>query len=373
MTEHERRLSKVETIVLEFATGKYGELEEGKKDSLFEHQEKVAVFLYDHGYRGKYIFAALCQNLLNDTNTSSGEVRKICGQITENAVKILSQYQNDYKNTYIINKNEVASIVKFADILISMDEMISDIPSNAESILGLMEECFTKLFFNQRFTEDFELRKQKLKNHISLSRVHDLDKMPEPINLKPGNQFDYLEILIKKEKVVDGHVNACDIYINGERFVDIIAMDERNFGYDECICGKYIGLAPNSILLPARTFLDHESNLYLDDDGRVHTLACNDCGISECSTVPVKIIVDELAVVWSDIGLKTGGVGPYTFNRLQYEQALNPGSAAYLSAYCHANGIRVQKNMSMMREMFQEALNFGNKQAIDFLESVKEI
>lgn len=371
--EHERKFSKVEALVFEFAASKYAELEHEKGDSLFKHQENVAIFLYDHGYRGKYVFTALCQNLLNDTNTRSEEIRNTCGQITEKAVRLLDQYHNDPKNTDLINKNEVASIVKIADLLITMNEMMTNASPNAALTLSSMDECFTKLTYHEHFIEDFEFRKEKLKIHILLSQAKDLDKMPKPVSLRSDSKFDHLEILIKKEKVVDGQVYACDIYINGERFIDIIAKDERGFGYQESMCGSYIGLPPHAILLPERTFIDLESNLYLDDDGRVHTLACGDCGLSECWTVPVKITAEENTVTWSDFGLKTGKVGPYTFDRAQYEHALDHGNAAYASAYCYANGIRVQKDASMMREMFQEALLYGNKQALDFLQSLNKI
>lgn len=369
--EYERSLNKMENKAFEFAFGKYNELENEMGEFLFKHQEKVAVLLYDHGYRDQYVFTALCQNLLDDTNARTEEIFECCDEITMEAVKALSQHRKDPQNVEIIRRNEVASIVRIADILISLDEMIINTPSNSISLLNSMEESYTVLAFHDRFIEDFILRKEKLKIQISLSQVKNLDQMPKPIGFSSDSEYDYLEILIKREMLVDGQVNACDIYINGDRLVDIIAKDEEYYGYEELICGNYIGLPPRSILLPKRTFLDSDSNLYLDSDGRTHTLACGDCGISECATVPVKITIDQNTVVWSDIGLKTGAVGPYTFNRSQYEQALDPGNAAYLSAYCYANGIRVQMDASMLREMFHDALRYGNKQAIDFFEMIQ--
>lgn len=189
-----------------------------------------------------------------------------------------------------------------------------------------------------------------------------------------NDTYDKFEIIIKKVKLVDGIYEVCDIYINGKSYIDMIADDERSSGINDSVCGSYIGLLPRYILLPeGKEFVNIQSNLTMEDDGRVHTLACDLCGESECHTVRAKIIVSNESVIWSDIGLKTGNVGPFKFKRDQYEQALDYGNAAYFSACCYANGIYLEKNIKMMKKMFIEAISRKNPQAIIDLQSINKI
>lgn len=189
-----------------------------------------------------------------------------------------------------------------------------------------------------------------------------------------GNNYDKFEIIIKEAELEEQGINkVCDIYINGERFIDMIADDEGKSGYDDSICGAYIGQFPEQVLLPIGTeYIDIESNLTMEEDGRVHTLACNLCGMSECWTVRARITVTDETVTWSEIGHKEGRLGPYTFNKEQYLKALDHGNAAFFSAYCYANGIYTNKDMRIMKERFMDAVKHKNKQAIAALTSFDE-
>lgn len=187
-----------------------------------------------------------------------------------------------------------------------------------------------------------------------------------------NDTYDKFEIILTKAHLVDDIYDVCDIYINEKSYIEMIAEDEMNNGFSESFCGSYVGLFPRYILLPeGKEFIDIKSNLTMDEDGRVHTLACALCGISECWTVRARITVTDETVTWSEIGHKEGRLGPFTFNKEQYLKALDYGNVAYHSAFCYANGVRVIQNMKIMKEMFMQAIYQKNPQAMIDLQSIE--
>jgi hypothetical protein len=370
------KFSNSEKKVEDFAYEKFlGLNEEG--DKLFWHSLEVARLLYQYGYRGKYVFTALCQYLPEHTGTSEAELKENCGRITAEAVRVLSQ-KNLRKKEYadLIRKNEVACLVKVADLMVHMKKVMLGEYGSASPLAREIDKYYRGFADRTKCKDEFDDLFYKLKLCVILDKTPDLDQMPPPEGWGEDNGYDRFEIVIKRARLVAGlSQDACDIYINGQRFIDMIKEDEIKRGWEKSICGNYIGRPPEHVLLPDCTvFTDSKSDQLRDvDDGRSYTLACSHCGESECSTVRARITVDEKTVTWSEIGVKEPGeVGPFTFRRDQYESALDYGNAAYLSAYCLANGIRgLKKNRTRMMVMLRQAILYGNKQAVGLLPNGK--
>lgn len=140
-----RRFSPCERKALEFAESKHeGQKRIGGADYI-EHPIGVAKYLYDHGYRGKYVFTAFCHDLLEDTDATEEEIFSICGRFTRDAVKSLTKREGLKTEEYLeqIKKDEVAYPVKVAD-----------------RIMNLLDSVKADLFFRERYvkeTEDYYL------------------------------------------------------------------------------------------------------------------------------------------------------------------------------------------------------------------------
>jgi len=188
---------------------------------------------------------------------------------------------------------------------------------------------------------------------------HDID------GLLDSNGFDRLDVIIRKHRFIetDEPWLVCDLYINGKSLIKMIRKKEKRFVFARKRSLGYAGLPPENALLPENaTFIDTDDrNLYLSPDGRVQTVVCDACGEADCNTIPVRITVTDSHVLWTEIGTPETKIGPFTFDRRQYEQVLDYKTAFYRSAYFYSNGIYVRKNKKMMQEMLEKALLAGQK------------
>jgi GTP pyrophosphokinase len=114
---NERRWSPIEEKVMHYATSKHEGQTRIGGESYFNHPKRVAEYLYDRGYRGKYVFTAFCHDLLEDTDATKEGIFSTCGRFTRDAVKLLTKEEGMDIALYLkrIEKNEVAYIVKVAD------------------------------------------------------------------------------------------------------------------------------------------------------------------------------------------------------------------------------------------------------------------
>jgi len=344
--------------------------EDGHK--IYWHSLEVARLLCRSGYRGKYVFTAFCQYLPQHAGTTTDQIKENCGRFTAEAVAILAQ-QTPNKREYAdqIFKNDVARVVKMADFMVSMQEIMMSEATGAASLVKEIEKYYQGYAVSTKFRAEYNDLFYKSKLCANLTKVPDLEKMPPPKGWESDGKHDCLEIIIKRVNLIAGiSQDACDIYINGNRFIDMIKEDERNYGWEKSQRGNYVGCPPHHILLPHNTALiDPENDPLRDElDGRSYILACGHCGFSECSTVRAQIDVNQGAdtLSWSRIGnQEPGKLGPFTFEKGQYEHAINHRNTAYLTAYCYANGLKgLKKNKTKMLEMLRQAILFGNQQAM---------
>jgi hypothetical protein len=128
---------------------------------------------------------------------------------------------------------------------------------------------------------------------------------------------------------------AVVIYINGRNLVELVREVELPFAAHEGhpdMAGQYLGLPPFELLLPSRHLLGEPAPLY-ESRGKTQVLAC-ECGEAGCWPLFVRIRLGDNTVTWSDFEQphrssrsaashwKYDQLGPFTFDRQQYEAAI---------------------------------------------------
>jgi hypothetical protein len=122
------------------------------------------------------------------------------------------------------------------------------------------------------------------------------------------------------------------IEVNGSELPELVREVElpgaRAEG-DEELAGHYVGLVPGYVRMDlAGHFLgDGGAKLYEVDEEKVQLLGCG-CGEVGCSPLLARITVTEDSVTWDEFEQPARpewdyeGLGPFTFERAQYERAL---------------------------------------------------
>jgi|GEM_PF-634699 len=178
MDQHLPRFSPSEKKALEFATMKHKGQKRIGGDDYITHPLSVALFLYGKGYRGKYVFTALCHDLLEDTDASSEEIFECCGRFTRDAVELLTKSKGidiqDYLNR--IKENEIAYHVKVADRIMNLIDAKKADASFREQYLLETEQYYLNFAEASPFKEDLLNAYESLKYHNhELSRIISLE------------------------------------------------------------------------------------------------------------------------------------------------------------------------------------------------------
>jgi hypothetical protein len=139
---------------------------------------------------------------------------------------------------------------------------------------------------------------------------------------------------------------AC-ISIDGRKLTDLVRVAEEPWARAEYLerlsefddpgtfqfePGDYKCLPASMVMLPSRSLLDqpHAPGFVLEPDdpsrGKATVLGCS-CGIVECWFIQVRVQILPGLVIWSEFGQFHRphwryGIGPYTFDRRQYEEEL---------------------------------------------------
>ena len=91
MTRDTSKFSPTEKKALELATHYHQEQERIGGGDYINHPIEVADLLLHYGFRGKYVFTALCHDLLEDTDVTDQEILETCGRLTLEAVRLLTK------------------------------------------------------------------------------------------------------------------------------------------------------------------------------------------------------------------------------------------------------------------------------------------
>jgi len=137
MTQYTSKFSPTEKKALELAARYHQGQERIGGGDYINHPLEVADLLFHYGFRGKYVFTALCHDLLEDTNITDQEILSACGRFTLEAVQLLTKRRKNEPNKAVdmdaylaaIRKNDVAYQVKVADRTSNLrSALCADIP-----------------------------------------------------------------------------------------------------------------------------------------------------------------------------------------------------------------------------------------------------
>jgi len=149
---------------------------------------------------------------------------------------------------------------------------------------------------------------------------------------------------------------AVDISINGRNLLDIVREVELPFrrteGGGRELAADYDGLPPEYVFLPSRHLLDRPSGiLQSQSPGRV-VIYIHTCGEPGCWPLEVQIELHEDEVVWKnfvqphrsrpDAQVEVwdyGALGPFVFDRRQYEAELDPRGRLFEPTWTELMGI----------------------------------
>jgi hypothetical protein len=121
------------------------------------------------------------------------------------------------------------------------------------------------------------------------------------------------------------------LVVNGEDLLSLVTTAEEphaRLNPERRQAGGYLGLPPTWVLPPSRHFMGEPENEDLFEDGKTFLLGCN-CGVPECSPLTARVTLTDNTVTWSDFGnpyfpsWTLDQLGPFIFDRAQYESALN--------------------------------------------------
>lgn len=154
--ENQRKWSPNEAKVLAFAKDKHGEQTRIGGEPYINHPKRVAQYLYDLRYRGKYTFTAFCHDLLEDTNTTEEEIFELGGRFTRDAVVLLTKHEGVGLVDYLekIKNNEVAYIVKVADRIDNLRDAVNADLGFIKQYLDETEEYYLDFAIESPFFED---------------------------------------------------------------------------------------------------------------------------------------------------------------------------------------------------------------------------
>lgn len=225
---NERRWSSVEERVLHFAAAKHKGQTRIGGESYFNHPKRVAEYLYDRGFRGKYVFTAFCHDLLEDTDATEEEIFSNCGRFTRDAVKLLTKKEGMDITLYLerIKKNEVAYVVKVAD---RIDNLLDAKSTNLPFQKKYLEE--TKSYYidfatDSPFYEDFMYAYETLKESYEYETSKSIEVLVEnaykAINGIP--EFNILDSFFYGEAPGAAFPIACTI---GEDDIDYVLMQKN--------------------------------------------------------------------------------------------------------------------------------------------------
>lgn len=119
-----------------FAKGRHAHQErKGSGFPYFVHPRGVAYIVMEHGGTIDQINAALCHDLLEDTETSYLEIATVCNsfhtadlcsELRNNKFKIAEIGKDDYMSEKLLKLSDDALLVKLADMLYNINDQPAD-------------------------------------------------------------------------------------------------------------------------------------------------------------------------------------------------------------------------------------------------------
>lgn len=122
----------------------------------YEHPISVAEILKEKGFGYDYYITALFHDLLEDTNSTEEEIKKLSNDRILNAVKLLTKEKGYVMDNYISNikENKMAKMVKLSDRLHNLIEGVYVSEKWKEKYIKETKEYFLDLAKNTPFEKD---------------------------------------------------------------------------------------------------------------------------------------------------------------------------------------------------------------------------
>lgn len=187
------------------------------------------------------------------------------------------------------------------------------------------------------------------------------------------NEKSEEEILLKKGKLVCEDLTCVNFYVNEKPLIKLVG--EKLLPGDQSPNYGFLGLDPKDILIPYSDILiePEKPESYLkEENGKILISRCALCGIALCHAFALRITVNEDTVVWDQIGrwddTRTEGVvGPFTFDRQEYEEAIRIEEVEYSTGWVLDNGVFVEENKKEAFRYFKLAAEKGHIMAHYYL------
>jgi (p)ppGpp synthase/HD superfamily hydrolase len=191
MTRYTSKFSPTEKKALELATRYHqGQKRMGGEDYI-NHPIEVADLLFHYGFRGKYVFTALCHDLPEDTDVTDQEILETCGRLTLEADRLLTKRRKNEPDKEVdmkvylaaIRKNDVAYQVKVADRAMNLQSAILAGILFREKYLAETEKYYLDFAKDSPMFAELKLAYETLRRDTELekrSRVSvEIDKVEE--------------------------------------------------------------------------------------------------------------------------------------------------------------------------------------------------
>ena len=141
--------------------------------------------------------------------------------------------------------------------------------------------------------------------------------------------MDSVAFRIELEELAgEGPFPVVAIHVDGHKLQDLARVVEHPFAEAEgnaSLAGSYAGLSPSTVARGSRHFMGEPDEVWFGD-GDTILLGCV-CGEPGCWPLTAQVAVGDATVTWT--GFRTGhrdwdlsGLGPFVFDRRQYERAL---------------------------------------------------
>jgi hypothetical protein len=123
---------------------------------------------------------------------------------------------------------------------------------------------------------------------------------------------DRIDVIVAYHELPIGGAERAEPVVNGESLAETVQRVEDG-------AAGYAGFAEEQLLAALR---EQE-----DASARIKVLGCG-CGVDGCASVSVEVVKTASDVVWRSIYASAGppdlyaGIGPFHFDRTQYEQAI---------------------------------------------------
>lgn len=143
--------------------------------------------------------------------------------------------------------------------------------------------------------------------------------------------MDTLEITIERGEGDSDTWESVVFHVNGRDLVELAREVEAPFAQREGhpdIAGGYMGISPAEALHPSLHLLGEPDPALSYAAARLTLLVCDGCGEAGCWPLNVRIEIGSDVVRWTGFeqphrpDWDLGALGPFTFDRRQYEAAL---------------------------------------------------